>query len=272
MATIMSQLNLKMIGLKHDKVLAYPSCCTRQVTSSVNFPKSFNHNIYHNSWLLSIANLRTSSSSNKNYCYYNDADPFAAENIMMMKPSVGKSSSTRNFVDTISRILASLLTYGAVFTFLTVAACLYASNSALAASHGRISGSGSSSSSYSSSYDSALSYYRNGYMSNDEEEDESSVTDTCTCDTSCSDCSDCEVRENGYKVEEEEEEDSNSSTNSSCSCNCHSTCYFHKKRDFLYENILGCIILATIAFVIISEWQRVNAQFSGLVKSLVCNL
>ncbi|WOG90547.1 hypothetical protein DCAR_0309791 [Daucus carota subsp. sativus] len=235
MATIMSQLNLKMMGSKHDKVLAYPSCCTRQVTSSVNFARSLSHNIYSNSRLLSTAYQScTSSSLRENYYCNNVADPFAAEKVvMMMKPSVGKSTnpgpSIRDFVDTISRILASLLTYGVVFTFLTVPACFYASNSAWAVSSGRIGGSSSSSS--SSSYGSSSSSYGSSssgsyYYSDDDDEgyskkDDSSITHTCTCDTSCTKCIDCQIRKNGKQ--EKQEEENKSSTNSSCSCNCHST-------------------------------------------------
>ena len=220
------------------------------------------HNIYSNSRLLSTAyqsctsSSCTSSSLRENYYCNNVADPFAAEKVvMMMKPSVGKSTnpgpSIRDFVDTISRILASLLTYGVVFTFLTVPACFYASNSALAASNGKIRGSGSSSSS-PSSYDAVLSYYRLGYMSKDHSVDYSNKDeeDTCTCDTSCTDCIDREIRKNSYKVEEEEEE--NNSSTDSCSCNCHSTCYFHKKHDFLFENILGCIVLAATVLLIVA--------------------
>lgn len=94
MAKIISQLNLMMtMGLKrHDKVLTYPSCCTTQV-SSINFPKSFNHNINFNSRLLSSAYNCTSSSLREDYYCNNDADVFAAEkSVMMMKPSVGKST------------------------------------------------------------------------------------------------------------------------------------------------------------------------------------
>ncbi|XP_063946798.1 uncharacterized protein LOC135151678 [Daucus carota subsp. sativus] len=277
MATIMSQLNLKMMGSKHDKVLAYPSCCTRQVTSSVNFARSLSHNIYSNSRLLSTAYQScTSSSLRENYYCNNVADPFAAEKVvMMMKPSVGKSTnpgpSIRDFVDTISRILASLLTYGVVFTFLTVPACFYASNSAWAVSSGRIGGSSSSSS--SSSYGSSSSSYGSSssgsyYYSDDDDEgyskkDDSSITHTCTCDTSCTKCIDCQIRKNGKQ--EKQEEENKSSTNSSCSCNCHSTCYFHKKPDFLLDLqlrvIVACFLFSAIANVYVDmEEQKADDE------------
>lgn len=123
----------------------------------------------------------------------------------------------------VHRILVSLLSYGITFSFITMAALLYTSNSALASSYGSMGGSSYSSTS-STDDDDGHSYFY-----------ESSANKTCTCDTNCTECIYCDIQKEGYKQER--------NYDNSCSCYCHSHCFFHKEID-----CVGVFIEAICAF------------------------
>lgn len=240
--------------------MALPSSPKQQL-ASVLIPSFKYDNFYYNhfsSRLLSKPHshaihttLRNNTIScllhqEKDYVKINYSNLFAADQrLMMTNSSVGSCTDStpgqrRNVVDLLSRILASLLSYGVAFSFITMAAFLYTSNSALATSYGSMGGS-SSSSSYSSDDD---DYYY-----------ESSANKTCTCDTSCTQCIACDIKKEGYKQEKRYD--------NSCSCQCHSHCFFHKEIDFVFEFIraISCAIIPMI--LIIKEATKSFADPTG---------
>ncbi|KAL8112008.1 hypothetical protein AgCh_019641 [Apium graveolens] len=82
-----------------------------------------------------------------------NSTPCHCRNVIDSVGSCTKSSTRGHRRNVVGRILVSLLSYGIAFSFITVAALLYTSNSALASSYGSMGGSSYSSTSSTSSTD-----------------------------------------------------------------------------------------------------------------------
>lgn len=212
----------------------------------------------------------TSQEEQLNYDYKNDL--FAADKFFTMKPSAFNSTNlpdhsgnfvfnstnlpdrSGNFNDLLSKILASLLSYGVVFIFITMAACMYNPYSALAASCGRMGG--GSSSSYSSHGSSSSSESSDSYDYDEYDNYSRRLTFICTCDSNCTQCN-CNIKEKDNEeeadIKEKDNEEKAKAKDNTCTCNCHKSCYFHCIRKNYNPWIAYIYIIGTIIATVVSE-------------------